>query len=272
MSRLLWLFWIPALLGAVDDNLARGAAVYRASCSVAYCHGPEGKPGRAPGLAGHGLTARAIVGIATTGIPNTSMPAFGGRLKAEDLEAVAAYIVSLGGEAAVPRETNTGTAMPAALEQGRALFFDAARTGACGSCHEVKDRGIPVSIALSDLRKARLIDPLKIATPDVVTVRPPGENPFPALVAEKTASRLRVYDLSSRLPVLRTFAPEAVTVTAAASWSHSDPTGLYTSAELTAILQYLRWPAGPLTERRRSGSTLVQKLWVCACCCVGGVG
>ena len=76
-----------------------------------------------------------------------------------------------------------------------------------------------------------------------MTVRPPGENPFPALVAKKTASRLRVYDLSSRLPVLRTFAPEEVTVTPAASWSHSDPAGLYTDAELTAVLEYLRWAA-----------------------------
>jgi len=219
MSRLLWLLWLPALSGAVDENIVRGAAVYRASCGVVYCHGPEGKPGRAPGLAGRGLTARAIAGIATAGI------------------------VSLGGDAPPPRDANPGTATPIAVEQGRALFFDAARTGACGSCHEVKDRGIAVSIALSDLRKARLTDPRKIVTPDVVTVHPPGENPFPALVAEKTASRLRVYDLSSRLPVLRTFAPEEVIVTQGASWSHRDPAALYTDAELTEILQYLRWAA-----------------------------
>src|SRR5262245_23272085 len=71
-----WLLAMPMLAAAADDAADRGAAVYRASCGVVYCHGSEGKAGRAPALAGRGLAARAIIAIATGGIPNTSMPAF----------------------------------------------------------------------------------------------------------------------------------------------------------------------------------------------------
>jgi mono/diheme cytochrome c family protein len=237
-----WMVALPVLATAADDPAVRGAAVYRASCAVAYCHGPEGKAGRAPALAGRGLAARTIIGIATGGIPNTSMPAFGGRLKGEDIEAVTAYIVGLGGGTTPPGEV-AQPAVPADIEQGRALFFDAARTGACGSCHEVGGRGIPVSVALSDLQKARIRDPRAIETPELVTVRPLGEAAFPALIAERTPSRLRVYDLSSRLPVLRTFAPEDAQVAAGSSWRHSEAASLYNDAELDAVVRFLRWAA-----------------------------
>jgi mono/diheme cytochrome c family protein len=243
MRRGWWLFALPALVTAADDAVTHGAAVYRASCAVPYCHGPEGKAGRAPALAGRGLTAPAIAAIAMSGIPNTSMPAFGGRLKPEEIEGVAAYVVSLGGGKSQAPGPPTGLKLPAAAEHGRALFFDAARTGACGSCHEVRERGIPVSLALNDLCKARLIDVRTIDTPGVLTVQPDSEPEFPAVVVEKSATRLRVYDLSSLLPVLRTFAPSKAKVTPGSSWRHSGPASLYTDAELESILGFLRWAA-----------------------------
>jgi hypothetical protein len=171
------------------------------------------------------------------------MPAFGGRLRPEDIEAVAAYIVSLDGGGSAAPSTPANVKLPPSVEQGRALFFDATRTGACGSCHEVRERGIPVSLALSDVRKARLTDPRRIESPEIVTVRPRGESEFPAVVAEKSETRLRVYDLSSRLPVRRTFAPEEATVTPGSSWRHSGPASLYTDAELEVIFGFLRWSA-----------------------------
>jgi mono/diheme cytochrome c family protein len=81
------------------------------------------------------------------------MPGFSGRLKPEEIKAVAAYVVSLGGVASPAPGALPGVKLPEAVEQGRALFFDAARTGACGSCHELRERGIPVNMALNDLRK-----------------------------------------------------------------------------------------------------------------------
>ena len=70
------------------------------------------------------------------------------------------------------------------------MFFDPGRMGSCGYCHEVAGRGAPVSLALQELRAARL-DLNLVQTPGVVTARPAGEEPFPALVAEKSATDTR---------------------------------------------------------------------------------
>lgn len=245
MKRCLWLLLLPVLVHAADDQVTRGATVYRTTCAVSYCHGPDGKAGRAPALAGRRFDLESVARIAAGGIPNTGMPSFAAQLKAEEIGAVAAYIVSLNAsgppDAAKPA---VAAAIPPAAQQGRALFFDAARTGACGSCHEVGGRGIPVSVALQDLKSAHLGDLRDIPTPNVMAARPAGEDAFPAVVVEKTPARVRVYDLSSRLPVLRTLAPANVTLTPNASWRHTAASSLYTDAELEAILGYLRWSAG----------------------------
>jgi len=171
------------------------------------------------------------------------MPSFAKQLKPEDVQAVAAYIVSLNGS--VPgAATRTTASMPAAARRGRALFFDAARTGACGSCHEVGGRGVLVSTGLQNLAAAHLEDLRTVETPNVMTAKPAGEAAFPVVVAEKTADHIRVYDLSSRLPVLRTFTPPEVVLTPGSAWTHRSAAELYTDAELEAISQYLRWAAG----------------------------
>ena len=241
-----WICLILATLPAAaeDSKEMRGAEVYRTNCGVVYCHGPDGKPGRAPGLAGRTFQTAAIVAIVSRGIPNTSMPAFGERLKAEQIEAVAAYIVSLGAKEGTPAQAGPKpTAMPPEIERGQSLFFDSARVGNCGSCHEIGGRGDPVSLGLVDLKGARSGNLRAIATPDVVTVHPNGEDPFPAVTMEKTAAKVRVYDLSARLPVLRTFAISNVSVESGSAWRHAAATSLYTDSELQAITDYLRWVA-----------------------------
>ena len=243
MTRTLWLLALPALLCAADDPVARGAAIYRTTCAVAYCHGPEGKASRAPALAGRGLDARAIVTTATTGIPNTSMPSFAARLKTDDLIAVAMYIVSLGGGGSARSSAKPAAPAPAEVQPGRSLFFDAGRIGACGSCHEVGGIGIPVSVALQDIRTAHLGDLRAVQAPDMVTAKPAGEPAFPAVVIEKSAAAVRVYDVSSALPVLRTFAAAQVTLAPGASWKHTEAVSRYTDAELAEIAKYLRWAA-----------------------------
>ena len=241
--------WIWLTLAAVpaagqDSKAGHGAEIYRTNCAVVYCHGPEGKPGRAPGLAGRSFQIPAIVAIVSRGIPNTSMPAFAERLKAEEIEAVAGYIVSLGSkEGSAEHVKSPSTAMPAEIERGRSLFFDAARVGNCGSCHEIGGRGDPVSLALVDLKSARLADLRAIASPDVVTVQPKGEDSFPAVIVEKTSSNVRVYDLSAKLPVLRSFAAPNVTLAQGSGWRHANATSPYTDTELRSITDYLRWAA-----------------------------
>jgi len=242
MRRCVWTLMLPFFAQAADDALARGTLIFRQSCAVAYCHGPEGKPGRAPALGGRRFDADTVSGIVATGIPNTSMPAFSELLKPQDIAAVVAYIISLnkseGATAAVQPTT-----MPPEIEQGRGLFFDAARMGGCGSCHEVGERGARVSLALQDLQTAKLDDLRAVETPKVVTARATGEPPFPAVVVEKGATRTRVYDLSSRLPVLRTFRSSDVVLAQGSSWSHRTVAAIYTDAELAAISRFLRYLA-----------------------------
>jgi mono/diheme cytochrome c family protein len=237
---LLWL--ILPLAAMADEKVERGAAIFRSTCAVAYCHGPDGKPGRAPGFVGRKLEPGTVGKIVSFGVPNTSMPAFGSALKEADIEAVVAYVVSLGstsGEAANPA---IPVKLPPEIERGRVLFFDPGRMGSCGYCHEVAGRGAPVSVALQDLRAAQL-DLRSVKTPAVVTAHPAGEEPFPAVVAEKSAVRVRVYDLSSRLPILRSFAPSDITIAGGAQWQHATAMDLYNRGELEAIERYLKWLA-----------------------------
>jgi hypothetical protein len=77
-----------------------------------------------------------------------------------------------------------------------------------------------------------------------MTARPKGERPFPTLVVERTDARVRVYDLTGPLPVLRSFATSNVTLDANSSWRHEQATRIYTNGELETIARYLRGRKG----------------------------
>jgi hypothetical protein len=114
--------------------------------------------------------------------------------------------------------------------------------GSCGYCHEIGDRGAPVSLALQDLRAARL-DLKSVQSPGVITAQPSGEPAFPAVVAEKSNVRIRVYDISATLPVLRSFLPGEVKLSDGSGWKHTAATARYSADELTLIQRYLEWLA-----------------------------
>jgi hypothetical protein len=131
--------------------------------------------------------------------------------------------------------------MPSAAEKGRGLFFDAVRMGGCGKCHELEDRGSAVG---PDLRKstAESFQELRaVSHRRAVTAEPVGEGAFPALVLEQTQERIRIFDLSAALPVLRTFAPAQVRVSNRNTWSHAAAVENYSDTELVAISAYLVW-------------------------------
>jgi len=161
------------------------------------------------------------------------MPAFRGQLPADDLDAVIGYVMSLPGSS--PASANAappiGTQSP-----GKALFFDAVRMGGCSRCHELDKRGSRVAPEIKNIpADLRAID-----AKHTVTVVPAGEAPFPGLIWEQSEKRVRVYDLSSPLPVLRTFAGGAVKVTPGSTWQHRDAVAGYTDVELQEIARYLQ--------------------------------
>jgi len=223
----------------------RGSQLYRLQCATPYCHGPDGSAGRAPALIGHRFNVNQMFKIVTWGIPGTGMPEFTTRLKTQEIADVVAYVMTLGGTAPAAAPVTPPRTLTADARQGRALFFDAARAGACGSCHELDGWGVPVGPDLAAIPPGRLGDLRAVPPRGVVTVRPKGgEAPFPAVLAERTEARVRVYDLTAALPVLRTFAATQVTVEPAGFWRHEQATRIYTGAELDSIARYLRWLAG----------------------------
>src|SRR5262249_11998894 len=152
----------------------------------------------------------------------TGMPEFTTRLKSNEISDLVAYVMTLGGGAAA--SAAAPAVAPRALtpqaREGRALFFDAARTSACGSCHELDGWGVPVGPDLAALNPDRLNDLCEVTTKNVVTARPIGEAAFPALVVERTDAKVRLYDLTATIPVLRTFAARRVTIEPGTSWRH----------------------------------------------------
>jgi len=241
MMRALLLLLAALPVCAQDAMAVRGEKVFQTNCSVPYCHGPNGTAGRAPRLAGHGFTSGELYATVTNGVANKGMPAFSAQLPADDIRAVVSYLMTLKGStpmtasAPVPVRATTAEAQP-----GKALFFDAVRMGGCGRCHELERRGSAVA---PELKAAAHADLRSIAAPHVRTAQPAGETEFPAIVVEQSEKRVRVYDLSSRLPVLRTFTPDGVKLKDGSTWQHRDAVGDYTDEELQAIAKYLQWIA-----------------------------
>ena len=177
------------------------------------------------------------------------MPEFTTRLKSAEIADLVAYVMTLGGPPAAPAPARAPVspqrAMTPQAREGRALFFDAARTRACGSCHELDGWGVPVGPDLARLRPERFIDLHEVAVESVVTARPTNETPFPAVVVERTDERVRVYDLTAEIPVLRSFARARVAIEPGTVWRHAQAATNYTAGELQIIAVYLWWRAQP---------------------------
>ncbi len=113
MSLVIWMF--GGLTAATADELARGAEIFQANCAV--CHGSEGQPDPdSPLVQGLGVVPanfsdalfnsregasewKLVVTHGGAALAfSDKMPAFGEALPEEDIDAVLAYIKTLGGE------------------------------------------------------------------------------------------------------------------------------------------------------------------------------
>ena len=226
------LFLIPVALCAQT-----GAELFRTTCAVAYCHGQNGTAGKAPQLAGRSFTSSALSGIIRNGKPGSGMPSFGKQLTDAKIEAITQYVLSLSGPVHSGPAGPAETKLSPEAEQGRALFFDAVRYGGCGRCHELNNRGVPIG---PDLKGSPVTDLRAGSSSRIRLAAPKGEEPFAAIVVEETAARVRVYDLTSKLPVLRTFRTGQVKLSTGAVWSHAAGNVDYSDAELRSISIYLQ--------------------------------
>ncbi len=225
-------------LHAQPTEIAIGRRVYAQTCANQNCHGDQGAAGRAPALAEREFTREYVMRITRDGVPDTAMPGWGEQLSLEELETVVSYVVSIQGpseQAAEDLDPNR----PWLDHPGRELFFDAARVGACGACHLFDGWGVRVAPSISESLPENIEALLALEGKAVQTARPSGEEPFPALPVASKQGPMQVFDLSAKLPVLRTFPRDRVELTPSTSWSHRDALGIYNHDELGRILDFM---------------------------------
>jgi mono/diheme cytochrome c family protein len=227
---------------APTADTGNGEKIYNQSCATGYCHGVKGASGGAPRLASRGFDAAYITQVVRSGIQGTGMPAFGTQLSRLDLAAVISYVGTLNGIAPAPLPPDRGMPrrqLPPEAAKGRAMFYDAIRGfGRCSVCHQVDGTGIAVADPIAKVPDS--VAALRaLASPHVVNATAEGST-FPALVLSKGAVTVKLYDLTTRPPVLRTFLAKEVQIGSASNWSHNSAMAAYNDAELESILAFLK--------------------------------
>jgi len=244
---------------AVEPSMvARGQTVFTQNCSVGYCHGVGGAAGRGPRLRGRNLPKDYLDRVTREGIPSSAMPAWKGRLSEDDIRAVVEYVAVLSaatdapppmqpmpaGEGPATARTFNG---PREAGRGFALFFDPAQDH-CGVCHSTGGRGIAIAPDLAEAVSKSPADAIALirstTARKVVRVKVKDGESFPALRSSETKDTVKLYDLTSAPPVLRTLErSEIESIAADPSWRHNDFVRAYSDAELADIVAYLRWAA-----------------------------
>lgn len=230
------------------DMAAQGEKVYNQTCATGYCHGVKGASGGAPRLAARGFDAAYITQVVRAGVQGTGMPAFGTTLSRGDLTAVVAYVGSLNGiaptAALIPDRGMPRRQLPPEAAKGRALFYEAIRGFArCSVCHQVDGTGIAVADPIAKVPEN--VAALRAITSTHVATATAEGSTFPALVLSRGAITVKLFDLTTTPPVLRTFTAAEVKIGGASNWSHNSAMAAYSDAELESVLAFLKVAVSP---------------------------
>lgn len=235
-----------AQAAAAPESVARGEKIFTASCAVGYCHGAAGAASRGPRLRGRSFTHDYLYKVTSEGIPNSAMPPWKGRLSDPEIRDVVAYIASLSevsGAPGVPSAAPPPSALhdfdgPPEVLQGRRLFFDSTRAVRCANCHSMGGLGSAIGPNLARSKSPELPNKTRL----VGTARLKGGESFPALLVDKTPKQVKLYDLSSPFPVLRSVPPSSFAGwNAKTTWRHQTAARGYSEPELKSILSFVRW-------------------------------
>jgi putative heme-binding domain-containing protein len=213
-----------------------GTQIFKLRCSVGYCHGAEGKPGRAPKLRERDFTGAYLHKVITDGIPNSSMPAFKELLKPAEISAVVNYVLSLCGKAP-EQQTNPAEPAPVSFDKGKALFFDTANENNCGVCHAIDGAGAAIG---PDLRKVK-----RTRAELIAAIENPPESKLTRITLKNGDTiqgihkdETHIYDTEGLPPVLRSLSKADIakveTVTGRVM-----PKYQYTKDQLNEIVSYI---------------------------------
>ncbi len=201
-------------LGAQERALGR--ALFGQNCSIPYCHGADGGEGRAPALRGRSWNESDLRRSIVNGIPDTSMPPFGDRLSAEELDSLVTFLLSI----STGTESGSADVRPAVgeapwdLAAGRALFYESR----CAACHRFGRDDLPGP----DLTRASEKRPFEILRAILepgaevetrkrfVRIETTGGESFSGIEEDEGEAYLRVHDLSSEPPALRRLSKEQI--------------------------------------------------------------
>jgi putative heme-binding domain-containing protein len=220
---------IAAAVALADPAaVARGERIFAASCGIGYCHGKAGAAGRGPRLAGRKFEPEFLTKVISQGTAEGNMPGFAKQYSRDDIAAVVAYVLSLGG-ATAPAAGGSGEAPAETAKDefaaGRAVFQER-----CAVCHVFQGQGAAIGPDLTaqvqrtvtDLVRDILDPGARLSVEPVVVVTQAGER-VEGVKKQETRELLRVYDASGRPPVLRTFYKDQIQSVSAGSRSPMPP-------------------------------------------------
>ena len=128
--------------------------------------------------------------------------------------------------------------------RGEELFFNSAQPVPCASCHAVGSKGTAVG---PNLKRWAGVAPRAVAiairssvTENVLWVKPGIGAGFPALKLASDEKGLRFYDLSQKTPVIRSFAPGDVKVSANSTWKHPPYVEKLTNEQIADLVAFMR--------------------------------
>ena len=251
---------------ASEDLIEAGSAQFAKSCAVGYCHGSEGRSARGPELRDRVWDPSELFRITADGLPGTSMPGWKDVLSEEAVWAVTAYVMSLSSEppsgAAAIVEIGAAFEAPSRPElsaralHGKELFFDLTRERRCSVCHQVDGMGSSIGPNLKIAAKGKTAQELERAVLEPhqsiaygfeqVQVELRGGETIAGVLAEETETRIRIFDVASVPPPLRSLPKAEVQrqQTRERSSMPDDLDTVYTRDEIAAIATYLSETAG----------------------------